>query len=222
MILSHLLVRSAGVLSLFAGIASAHIHVGVDTASGIAGDQIRIRAGYYPAENTFTIDTSGRLRESSVIAVFDVTDQLPQAGLLSNWYAGDEILLTSDFYFATGRLDGGNFRYEIAGITSVSGGPGVIAWGDFDALGGFAPLAFSTGATRLERSFDTAIAGHDHEQGYAFSAPGLYDVTLIAWDSNGRYLDSSPLVVRFNVVPSPAGAAVLALGALMAARRRRI
>lgn len=211
---------STAVLSLFAGAALAdHNHMTVDTTSGAPGDQIIIRAGYLPAESVFSI-SGGRLLHDGEIHVYDVVDQLSQAGPLNGWYAGDELLLTSDFYFATGRLDGGNFMWELSSVTALSGGPGVLAWGDFE-VGGFAPSAVSSDATRLGRSFDTMIAGHDHEQGYAFSAPGLYDVTFIAWDSNGRYADSSPVTARFNVVPAPGAAAVLGLGGLLAARRRR-
>ncbi len=212
---------SAVAVSALAGqtLAHHHNHISVDTSGGNIGDQIRIRAGYLPVESGFSI-SGGRLLHDGEIHIYDVADQLSQAGPLNGWYAGDELLLTSDFYFATGRLDGGNFRYEILSIVALSGGPGVLAWGDFE-VGGFAPFAFSSSATRLGRSFDTMIAGHDHEQGYAFSAPGLYDVTFIAWDSNGRYADSAPVTARFNVVPTPGAAAVLGLGGLLAARRRR-
>jgi hypothetical protein len=112
--------------------------------------------------------------------------------------------------------------WELSNVVNVNGGaPATLAWGDFDLAGNLDPLVFSNAATRPGRSFDTMIAGHDHEQGYAFSTPGLYDVTFIAWDSNGRYADSAPVTVRFNVVPTPGAAAVLGLGGLFAARRRR-
>ncbi len=194
-----------------------HNHITVDTVGGNPGDQVIIRAGYLPAESEFTI-SGGRLLHDDVIAVYDVMDQLSQPGLLNGWYAGDELLLTSDFYFATGRLDGGNFQYELAQIVPLSGGPGEIAWGEF-VTGGFVPSAFSTGATRLARSFDTGIGGHAHAQGYALSTPGLYDVTFVAWDSNGRYADSDPVTVRINVVPEPGTLGLLVVAALYAVKR---
>ncbi len=202
-----------------AGAASAHNHVTVDTTGGAAGDRITIRAGYYPAESAYSIDSGGRLLLNGAPAVYSVTEPLSQSGPLSGWIAGDEILLTSDFYFATGRLDGGEFKYELAGIAALSGGPGVIAWGEF-GTGGFVAAATSDASTRALRSFDVGVAGHNHEQGCAFSAPGLYDVTLIAWDGNGRYADSNPITVRFDVVPAPPAAA-LALAAIPASLSRR-
>jgi hypothetical protein len=221
MTLSRSFVLSAAALTIFAGAALAdHNHLTVDTVPGSPQNQILIRAGYYPAESAFSI-SSNRLLFNGDIAVYDVNTELTQAGPLSGWLAGDELLLTSDFYFATGRLDGGNFMWELSSVTALSGGPGTLVWGDFDLSGTLTPLADSTAATRLGRSFDTMIAGHDHEQGYAFSTPGLYDVTFIAWDSNGIYADSAPVTVRFDVVPAPGAAAVLGLGGLLAARRRR-
>lgn len=197
-----------------------HNHMTVDTIPGSPQNQILIRAGYLPAESSYSI-SAGRLLQSADIKVYDVVDELAQAGALNGWLAGDELLLTSDFYFATGRLDGGNFMWELSSVNALSGGPGTLVWGDFDLSGEFTALADSSAATRVGRSFDTMIAGHDHEQGYAFSAPGLYDVTFIAWDSNGVYADSTPVTVRFDVVPAPGAAALLGLGGLLAARRRR-
>jgi MYXO-CTERM domain-containing protein len=46
-------------------------------------------------------------------------------------------------------------------------------------------------------------------------------VTLIAWDSNGRYADSAPLTVRFDVVPAPGAIAAIAVACLAGVRRRR-
>lgn len=212
---------SALAVSMFAGSAMAdHNHMTVDTVSGTPGDQIIIRAGYYPAESAFTI-SGGRLLFNGESAVYDVVDELAQPGALNGWHAGDELLLTSDFYFATGRLDGGNFLWDIASIVPLSGGPSTLVWGDFELDGTLTPLVESSAVTRLDRSFNTTIAGHDHEQGYAFSAAGLYDVTFIAWDSNGRYADSAPVTLRFNVVPAPSVAAMLGMGGMLAIRRRR-
>jgi hypothetical protein len=179
-----------------------HNHLTVDTTSGAPGEQISIRAGYYPAESAYTV-SAGRLLENGDIKVYDVSTELTQTGPLSGWLAADELLLTSDFYFASGHLDGGNFMWELASVIPLSGGPGTLVWGDFELTGELIPLVDSAAATRLGRSFDTMIAGHDHEQGFAFSTPGLYDVTFIAWDSNGRYTDSAPVTLRFQVTPPP-------------------
>jgi hypothetical protein len=202
------------------GSARAHNHVTVDTVSGAAGDQILVRAGYLPAESSYTI-SGGRLLQFGEIKVYDVSEQLAAGGPLEGWFAGDELLLTSDFYFATGRLEGGNFMWELADVTPLAGGPGTFVWGEFHMPGELEPLAESDADTRLERSFDSGAGGHSHEQGYAFSSPGLYDVTFVVWDSNGRYADADPFTVRFEVVPAPGAGAVLGLGGLLAARRRR-
>lgn len=187
-------------IALFCGVSRAdHNHITVDTIAASPQNQIVVRAGFLPIEAAFTIG-EGRLYFDGEIAVYVVVDQLGQGGELNGWFAGDEILLTSDFFFATGRLDGGNFQWELASIVNVDGGePATMAWGDYDNAGSFQPLALSTGATRRDRSFDTRIAGHDHAQGYAFSAPGLYDLTLVAWDSNSVYAAAVPLTIRFRV-----------------------
>jgi hypothetical protein len=201
--------------------ASAHNHLTVDTASGAAGDQIRIRAGYYPDETSFSI-SNGRLLYAGAIATYDVAVPLDQRGTNAGWISGDDVFLTSDFYAATGRLAGGSFRWEIAAVTPLAGGAGTLAWGAFDPSGSpFVPQCWSGAATRADRSFAVGLGGHNHDQGYAFSAPGLYDVTFVAWDANGRYAESLPLAVRFNVVPAPGAVALVGLGILGGSRRRR-
>lgn len=206
-------------IATFAGAASAHNHMTVDTISGNPGDQVVIRAGYLPAESAYTI-VDGRLMLNDEIAVYDVPDAMPQDGPLNGWYAGDELLLTSDFFYATGRLDGGNFMWELSSVTPVSGSPATVVWGDFDSSGRLTPSADSSAAERTGRSFNVAAGGHDHAQGYAISTPGVYDVTFIAWDSNGRYADSDPVTVRFNTIPEPSVGVMLTAGSLLAIRRR--
>ncbi len=199
-------------------LAHEHNHLTVDTASGHAGDAIEIKAGFYVDESAYTIN-AGRLEEDGTIAEYLVQEPLGQPGPLNGWLGGDELLLTSDFFFATGRLNGGSFQWELSSVQSLAGGPGEIAWGTFDTNGAFTPLAASTGLTRLDRSFSTPAGDHNEDQGFAFNLPGLYDVTLIAWDGNGIYTDSQPVTVRFNVVPAP-GTALLILLPTMARRRR--
>jgi len=175
-------------------VALAHNHITVDSVGG----RIVVRAGYYGDEGGFAIDPTGRLLADGKIAVYPVPDELT-SGPLDGWKAGDDILLTSDFFATTGRLNGGHFHFEIASVTPLNGGPGTLAWGDFDANWDLQPSASSAGATREARSFDVHFAGHDHDQGYAFSADGLYDVSLVAWDSNGVYADAAPVTIRFQV-----------------------
>lgn len=204
--------------------ATADNHLTVDTSTGHQGDKITIKAGYYFSESDYAIQW-GRLLKSGEIVTYEVSTPLAGSGDSTGWFSGFELLVTSDFYFASGRLSGGNFQYELASINALSGGHGEAAWGDFDDEGGVEPfgaIALSGGATRLGRSFDVGIGGHDELQGYAFSAPGLYDVTFIAWDSNGVYADSDPLTVRFNVIPaSPSISAMTFLVPILGRRRRR-
>ena len=196
------LLASIVFVGALAPLAAAHNHVTVDT-EGFPGGQIFIVAGYLPAESAFTIE-KGVLLWNGELAEYAAPDDL-NAGPFAGWLAGDELSLTSDFFFGSGNLDGGNFLYEFASVTPVAGGPCEIAWGKVQA-GAFVASAISSGATRLERSFDVGIGGHIHGQVMAVSAPGTYDVTLIAWDSNGVYTDSDPMTFR---VSNPAGPADL-------------
>jgi hypothetical protein len=194
--------RSATLAAALAAPALAHNHITVDTVGGAAGDRILIKAGYYSDESGFTIDAGGRLRANGDFAVYEVPDQLADGGALSAWYAGDEFVLTSDFYYGTGRLNGGDFRFEITQVRPVCDGDAALAWGDFTD-DGFEPSAASGAATRAARSYGVGAGGHNHDQGYAFSEPGVYDVQLVAWDANGRYRDSDPITIRFHVGRGP-------------------
>lgn len=214
-------------LAVAAGAAFGDNHLGIDTVSGNVGDKILIKAGYYSNESQFTIN-AGRLLESGSIAVYDISTPLTGSGAYRGWYSEDALTLASDFFFVTGRLNGGDFKFELASVTPLNGGSAILAWGDYseDGLGNpvepFSPLALSNAATRLGRSFDVGVNEHDDDQGLAFSAPGLYDVTFIGWDSNGKYADSTPVTTRFNVIPAPSAAMALGIGTIAAFRRRRV
>jgi hypothetical protein len=173
----------------------------VDTLSGAAGDPIRIRAGYLATEGAITI-ADGRLLYNGSIATFTVGERLTQPGPLHGAWLSQDLVLTSDFFFATGRLAGGNFRWEIASVAVLSGTAGTVGWGEFDHDGVFAGLASSAASSRIGRSYDTLAGYHEHEQAAFFTAAGRYDVTLIAWDSNGRFADSAPVTIRFEVLPA--------------------
>jgi hypothetical protein len=211
-------------LGAASGAALADNHMTVDTVSGNPGDQIIIKAGFYLNEQQFSI-VGGRLMENGAIAVYTIAPRLVSSGAYTGWYSDNPLTLTSDYFYTTGRLNGGNFKFELASITVLSGGPTVLAWGDYadeNQSEPFTPSALSNASTRPGRSFDVGIKQHDDSQGLAFSAPGLYDVTFIAWDSNGRYADSAPVTARFDVVPAPGAASLLGLGGLLALRRRRV
>lgn len=174
--------------------ALAHNHLTVDTLAGREGDPVIIVAGYYESESEWSIGEDGRLLYDGQIAVYEAGAAL-QDGPFRGWAAADELSLTSDFYFATGRLDGGNFQYEIVSVVPIEGGPAAFALGVVDH-GTFESDAVSDAETRLDRSFDAGVGQHRHGQAFAISENGLFDVTLVAWDSNGRYEDSEPVTFR--------------------------
>jgi hypothetical protein len=177
--------------------AAQHVHITVDTFVQEGVPTTLIDAGYNASESAFEIDPTGRLTESGQIAVFRLTDSVMSGGALEGWWAGLAFTLTSDFYFSTGRLDGGDFRFEIAEVDAVSGPAARAAFGTFD---GASPVveADSAGADREGRSFPVGAGSHRHGQFQAVSERGLYDVTLIAWDANGAYADSAPVTIRMN------------------------
>lgn len=207
--------RAAGLMAagMLAATAFGHNHVTVDTMPGTAPlfqPRAVIRAGYLPTEGTLSI-VGGRLMRLGEVAVYDIPARLPETGgELNGWAIGDDILLTSDYFFGTGRLDGGNFRFEIAGVTPVSGGQAALVWGSFDEFGTYGVQARSVGVTRSARSFEVGIGGHDHFQAFAFGAAAggssgwVQDVTLIAWDANGVYADSDPVTIRLDNGECPA------------------
>ncbi|MDX2118942.1 MAG: GC-type dockerin domain-anchored protein [Planctomycetota bacterium] len=190
----------AATLGVASSTALAHNHITVTTASGSAGDKIMIDAGYYPTETMFTIE-DGRLMMDGSPAIYDVIDTFA-SGPFAGWYGGDEILLTADYYYFTGRLDGGDFRWEIANVTPIAGPNATLVWGMFDESFEFMPMCASNVSNRFERSFSTPGGDHNHDQAYTFSDAGIYDVTFIAWDSNGKFADSDPITIRFRVGPA--------------------
>lgn len=121
----------------------------------------------------------------------------------------------------------GLVRLELVAVT----GPGhFTVWRDFpggpgwESRSGFVgmPLASSDGVDPAHDYVDLPTGVHEHEN-WAFTAPGVYDVTLRL---SGELLAGGRAVAegtyRFEVVPEPSSA-LLALGtvALAAAARRR-
>lgn len=183
-------------VSAIAMIAGAHNHITVDTQSGSVGDKIIVRAGYYPTESAFTI-VDQRLHIDGQIACYSLPDSFV-SGPLTGWFGGDEVLLTSDYFYFTGRLEGGDFRWEISSVTPVLPGTSRVAWGMFDEAGEFAVMAVSDASDRSARSFSTPAGDHNHDQAYGFEGAGLYDVTFVVWDASGKFVDSDPVTIRFR------------------------
>ncbi len=183
--------------------ALAHNHLTVDTVAGTPQKQAVIRAGYQPSESAYSI-ANNRLLYNGSTAVYAVTT--PLTGLYDGWYGGSGLTLTSDYYASSGRLDGGNFAYEIAAVYTVSGyGTSSFVWGTFDGLTGeFIGAADSQASSREARSFIVGAGTHPHGQGYITTGGWVVDVVLVAWDTNGVYADSPPVRIRFDNGRCPA------------------
>lgn len=214
-------------LGAIAAPAAAETHLSVDTASGQPGDPISIRAGYIQSEairpSIYRIDSTGRLTLNGQPDVYTL-DQPVRTGPFAGFLASlDETQLevTSNFYAPTGRLAGGDFEYEITSVMPVAGGGGVSG-----ARFGFTAVeeglsAISSGSTREARSFDVGVGNLYDDEAMIADRPGLYDVTIVAWDANHRYSDSTPVTFRINVVPEPAFTSVVLLIFVVALHRAR-
>lgn len=194
-----MILRTSAVVAIAAGAAAAdHTHVTVDTENG----QIKIVIGYLFGEEDFYVDEEGWMRKNE--DYYTVTcDQSWWGEPYNGWpIAAEQMTLTSDYYVATGRLEGGYFWYELASVVPVEGDPGVsLIWGQEQHGDFLARIADSSGDSRSKRSFELGYAGHVHDQRQLLSAAGLYVATLVAWDSNGVYADSAP--VRFYIQTPP-------------------
>jgi hypothetical protein len=176
--------------------AQDHFHMTVDTAPVMGVPTTLIRAGYLPAENSFTVE-DGRLMFQGEVAVLVIPDQI-SSGTFSGYFGGQQAVLTSDFFFSTGRLTGGNFNFEIADVQTIAGPPTRVVWVHATGPSSFSLQADSNGASQGQRSYNVGIAGHQHAQLTLIRDEGLYDVTFIAWDTNGVYAPSEPVTVRFQ------------------------
>ncbi len=191
-------VHAALAVSFLALTASAqdHFHMTVDTAGVMGVPTTLIRAGYLGNEAAFTV-VDGRLMYNGEIAVVLIEDQIP-SGTYAGYFGGQQIVLTSDFYFSTGRLTGGNFNYELADVTRLAGPDARVVWVHTSGPGVYALQADSEGATQAARSYNVGIGGHQHTQLLFVQNEGLYDVTFVGWDSNGLYASSEPVTVRIQ------------------------
>lgn len=205
-----------GVLAASA-VAQDHNHVTVDTD----GSQVLLDTGYLPDETSFAISADGWIEYNGERLVRESIAEWTGSPL-TGWQLGAETVLTSDYYAPTGRLDGGDFYIEIAGFDHVGGDrESGFAWATRDRLE-LESFGVSTGATREERSYAIGNNQHPHGQVWLAERPGLYELTLIAWDANGVYADSDPVRMYIRSVPGPGVVGVLSCaGAMVIGRRRR-
>ncbi len=198
----------------FSASAQDHNHLTVNTD----GTTTSIEAGFFASEPDWGINGAGYVTYLGEIAHYH-TDHFH-----GGYSFGQTATITSDFYAASGNLDGGDFYYEIVGFSAVDGGSATEAIWGFEEHGGgegFDVVASSNGATRLDRSFGVGVGNHPHGQVTGFDGLGTYDLMLVAWDANGVYADSAPVTLRINAVPAPASAALLGLAGVAGVRRRR-
>lgn len=204
--------------TLVAGLAfsasAQHHHLSVNTD----GTTTSIEAGYYASETDYSIGGDGYVHFQGSIVEYHTHE------FHGGYSFGNTATITSDFYAASGNLDGGDFYYEIVGLAPVDGGSATNAiWGYADHGGGhgFDVEASLDGATRIDRSFGVGVGNHPHGQVTGINGVGTYDLTLVAWDANGVYADSAPVTLRINAVPAPASAALLGIAGVAGVRRRR-
>lgn len=211
------------VVALAAGAAAAQnapVHITIDTAGGQQGDQILTDVGWHMDEDMYSWSDDRRLLRDGEIHEFTF-DLVYAGGAWDGRVYGDGPRLTTDFYYPTGRTLGGDFYFEIVGVEEVGGGASAgFGWGE-NMNGMLMNVGESDGATREARSYHAHNNYHMHHQIQSFTTPGLYDVTLVAWDANGRYADAEPFTLRYQVAPAPGGLAALGLAAMAGVRRRR-
>lgn len=197
-------------------VAQDHNHITIDTD----GAQIIATTGYLPGEELFSIDGDGWVLEAGERLVRTSIAEWTGSPL-TGWQAGAQTVLTSDFYAPTGRLDGGDFLYEIVAFEHVNGSKqSDFAWAERDGST-LETYGILSGATREERSFHVGFSGHPHGQLWLAELSGLYQVSIVAWDANGIYEDSDPFHFYIESVPAPGSLAILAGGLCLAPRRRR-
>jgi hypothetical protein len=197
---------AAAALSVSA-IALAHGHITVDTASGTPGDKTIVRVGYQATEADKSITADGTLMQGAnpwrIVATTPVAAPAPYAG----WSAGNGATLTSDYFYGTGDLAGGDFRFELAAITQLDGSAAsaTVAWAVVGSDGSLSNVARTDAATRAGRSFTVGAGVHQHGQYVLGSVPGAYRVKIVAWDANGVYADADPVTIEVQVGALPAG-----------------
>ncbi len=200
--------KLAAVFALWIGaMALAHGHVTVDTLSGIPGDRISIRAGYLPAESAYSVAADGTLMNSAAAWRMNLLTPVTNQPGYIGWYAATDTTLTSDFFFSTGRLAGGDFRFELEHITRLDGSPApaVIAWCVVQSNGSLTNIARTDGSTRADRSFAVGAGVHLHGQYLLGDVRGTYRLSLRAWDANGIYSDSDRVTLEVRIGPALVG-----------------
>lgn len=206
--------------------AFGHAHVSMSTPTGSTGETLAVVTGYNPAEAHVSINASRVLLDDGSRYIVSM-NTAQSGGAYDGWYtSAPEVNPTSESFTST--LTGAAPHYEIVSVAKVSGEDGgrfVIYFpGGHGAHAEPAFTADSAATTLAGRSIPVPIGTHRHGYEWYFDGTGVYDVTLRAYDANGKFVSSpvggpSFVTFRINTVPEPATLALLGLGCLS---RRRV
>ena len=181
-------------------LALGHGHVGVTTKSGTPGEQVQVAVGYLPEEADHFIDRNRQLMDGKTPWRIYAPATIALPGSFDGWYEGEALTLCSDYFYSSGTLAGGDFRFELVGVEMLDGDPAKapLVWAVHHETG-LEMIASTDGATREERSFAVGAGEHTHGQVVLCSTPGVYRLTLQAWDANGVYTDADPVTLEVQV-----------------------
>ena len=198
---------AASAAAAVSAIVLAHGHITVDTVGGMPGDRTLVRVGYLPAESMYRAAEEGTLMNGTAPWRMRLLTAVSVPNQFQGWRTATDATLTSDFFYSTGRLEGGDFRFELARLERLDGTPSdaQVGWAVVGAGGALTNVARTGGAMREDRSFDVGTGNHVHGQYVFGDLPGVYRLTLVAWDANGVYEDSDPVTIEIQVGALPAG-----------------
>ena len=123
---------------------------------------------------------------------------------------------------AVEEISQGIFLNDLVTVSLVNvSGPGVFSLWNTDAFGGDSVLLSSALGSEAPNQLDLALEPGHYHFNLGFSKQGSYDVTLRSEGVLAEGVASEDFTVRFDVVPEPSSLFLLALGAVVALRRRR-
>ncbi len=215
------LFTSALALVGLAGVASAHLHISLADENGDGTLEILT----YGTDATFTGDNNllVNLDGSPLVTPLEFAQV---GGPFDGFVGGAARTMTTDFYSSAAfdPLAGGDYSYELAGVTAVDGSADNVIGFLIPGHMGDGQTA-RTDADLAGRLLDFDNGYHPHGQTLFSLLPGTYDLTLIAHDLRddvaGRLDSSAPVSLRITAVPEPSSLALIATGGLVLLRRRR-
>lgn len=159
----------------------------------------------------------------------DPADVLIRGGIAGNVPANPafEFLgeTNSPFYFLPQvEVEGQPFPgFDTEGLSGLFDGPVTLSLDGFEGPGRFSlysvgsfgdPTLFLGSGPGGPGSFNLPVGTHAHFN-WAFSAPGEYEVTLVAsLDDGGNVLASAPTTFHIEVIPEPGVMSLLAIGGI--------